>query len=128
MKRKILVVVFALIAVFACVFGFSACSELNAGDNGEDDTQTHEHSYVESVVEPTCTEKGFTLYTCTCGESYKDNYINANGHTEATDEAISATCTETGLTEGKHCSVCNTVLVKQEVVPFGHTEVIDKAV
>ena len=38
-------------------------------------------------------------------------------------------CTETGLTEGKHCSVCDEVLVAQTVVPaIGHTEVIDKAV
>ena len=33
------------------------------------------------------------------------------------------------MTEGKHCSVCNTVLVKQETIKAnGHTEVIDKAV
>lgn len=38
------------------------------------------------------------------------------------------TCTETGLTAGKYCSVCNTVLVAQETTPAkGHTEVIDAA-
>ena len=50
-------------------------------------------------------------------------------HTEVVDKAVEPTCTETGLTEGKHCSVCSAVLVKQEVVKAkGHTEVIDKAV
>ena len=50
-------------------------------------------------------------------------------HTEVVDKAMAPTCTETGLTEGKHCSVCSAVLVEQEVVKAkGHTEVIDKAV
>ncbi len=44
------------------------------------------------------------------------------------DEAVEPTCTESGLTEGKHCSVCGEVIIAQTVVPaLGHTEVIDKA-
>ncbi|MBQ2446376.1 MAG: phosphodiester glycosidase family protein, partial [Oscillospiraceae bacterium] len=73
------------------------------------------HSYTTKLTAPTCTTQGYTTYTCSrCSHTYKDNYTNAKGHTEVTDKAIPATCTTPGKTEGKHCSVCNTVLVKQE--------------
>ena len=37
------------------------------------------------------------------------------------DDAVAPTCTESGLTEGKHCSVCNAVIIAQEVIdPLGH--------
>jgi len=82
---------------------------------------THTHSYIETVTAPTCTERGFTTHTCSCGDTYVDNYVNAKGHTVIIDKAVAPTCTETGLNEGKHCSVCGEILVKQEEVPAaGH--------
>ncbi len=61
----------------------------------------------------------------------KDTSFTAifEAHNVVTDEAVAATCTATGLTEGSHCSVCNAVLVAQEVIPaLGHTVVVDTAV
>ena len=47
-------------------------------------------------------------------------------HEIAIDVAVAPTCTKTGLTEGKHCSVCGEVLLKQETVAAkGHEIVID---
>ena len=54
--------------------------------------------------------------------TWKEACIGALEHTEITDEAKAPTCTETGLTEGSHCSVCGTVLVAQEEISAtGHT-------
>ncbi|MBQ4155550.1 MAG: leucine-rich repeat protein, partial [Clostridia bacterium] len=59
----------------------------------------------------------------------KDIPITSTIHTEVIDKAVAPTCTETGLTQGKHCSACNEVFIKQEVIDaLGHEEVVDKAV
>ena len=84
----------------------------------------------------TCTEDGcIDFWFCTsCSKIYSDEaytteitaeqaVIAATGHTEETLAAVAPTCTETGLTEGKKCTVCNTVTVAQEeVAAAGHTE------
>jgi hypothetical protein len=42
-------------------------------------------------------------------------------HTPVKDEAVAATCTKSGLTEGTHCSACGEVLTPQETIPaLGH--------
>ena len=77
------------------------------------------------VVTPaTCVDDGLKTKSCTvCGEVVETEAIAATGHTEVVDEAVAPTCTATGLTEGSHCSVCDEVLVAQEVVDaLGHTE------
>lgn len=80
------------------------------------------HEYSAVVTMPTCTEQGYTTYTCECGDSYVGDYVDALGHKEETIPAVAPTCTETGLTEGTKCSACGETLTEQTTIPAtGHT-------
>ena len=78
----------------------------------------HPHKYNEWTVtkEATCVAQGEKAHKCFCGH-VETAVINALDHRAETDNAVEATCTETGLTEGSHCSACGTVLLAQEVIP-----------
>ena len=71
---------------------------------------SHTHSYKDVVTAPTCTAKGYTTHTCSCGDSYVDTYTDALGHawdegkvtkpaTEAEDGVKTFTCTRCGETK-----------------------------
>ena len=79
-----------------------------------------QHQWDDGVVttEPTCTQDGVRTYTCQLCGATKTEAIPATGHTVVIDPAVAPTCTHTGLTEGSHCSVCNTVIVAQTEVPM----------
>ncbi|MDE6293678.1 MAG: leucine-rich repeat domain-containing protein [Clostridiales bacterium] len=98
MRKKILTALFVCMAAFVCACGLAACS-------GE-----HTHSYTSTVVEPTCVDKGYTLYECACGESYKENEVAATGMHTFLEWSYSfdgnATCVTDG-TETAKCKNCD---------------------
>ncbi|MBO7399292.1 MAG: hypothetical protein J6V10_09370 [Clostridia bacterium] len=81
---------------------------------------THSFGEWEVVKNPTCTESGTKERWCSCGEKQSEE-IPATGHIEIIDQGTEATCTSTGKTEGKHCSICGKVIVFQTSIPAtGH--------
>ena len=63
--------------------------------------------YAETPVDPTCTEEGYTIFTCIIhGETYKDDFVPALGHDMIKHDAVTATCTEKGNTEYYYCQRC----------------------
>lgn len=94
--------------------------EENAGGEETDGTP-HVHTYEFTVTLPTCTEQGYTTYTCTdCGDSYIDYYVPANGHTEGEWFRYSApTCTQEGEMR-LCCNACGEVLGKTAIEKNEH--------
>lgn len=91
---------------------------------------THEHSYVTTVIAPTCTDDGYTLHTCSCGDTFKSDTVAKLGHSfGAWVVTKEPTETETGL-KTRTCSKCNetetqeiAVKVTEHVHTYGNWQV-----
>lgn len=89
----------------------------------------HEWGDKKQIREAGCMTTGEVQYTCQNCNEVKTETTPAKGHTIVTDKGVTPTCTQSGLTEGKHCSVCNEMLRKQKkLAPKKHHAVTDKAV
>ncbi len=79
----------------------------------------HIHRYSSTVTAPTCTEQGYTTYTCECGDAYDADYVDATGHTPANpveENYIAPTCTANGSKDVVvYCSVCDEEISRETV-------------
>ena len=96
--------------------------DLHAADIDGDNVYTvHEAEYEAVVTDPTCTEDGYTTYTCYCGDEYVADEVAALGHTAGEWVVVTpATCVDNGL-KTQSCTVCGEVLASEEIVATGHT-------
>lgn len=157
MKKTVWII---LTLVFICIFAFSSCDTDDITLDGKDNEQTSdntlldgnttddkgeasedsldtsavcEHSFGDwkPTKQATCKEEGKQIRICSkCSHTEEETIQKSEIHTPLTDAAVAATCKDTGLTEGSHCSVCDKVLVAQTIVPKteDHTPVTDAAV
>ena len=112
MKKIIALMIFMLIICMV------SCNK-DTSSNQEND---HIHDFGEWIVteDATCISKGVISRYCSCGEKQSDTVAFAS-HIVVIDNAVASTCTTKGLTEGKHCSVCEEVIIAQtETSALGH--------
>ena len=106
----------------------SPTANLTAGGNDADGKWTYYTDGSGNVANFTYTTKNGITVAFDGKNDWKVNGQSQSGgsnnhtHTEVIDKAVNPTCTDTGLTEGKHCSACDTVTVAQTTVAaLGHT-------
>ncbi len=83
------------------------------------DLPAFDHDYVAVVTPVTCTEPGYTTYTCSfCGDTYVGDRLDALGH-DYVAAVTAPTCTEQGYTTYT-CSHCGDFYVTDYVDALDH--------
>ena len=88
-----------------------------------EETAAHVHAFGDwtTVKAASCETAGEQKRSCACGVT-ETRAVAATGHVRVSGANRPATCTESGLTSGAHCSVCGKILEAQTpTAPLGHT-------
>lgn len=98
---------------------------LNTGDYAliaVEVTCDHDHT-THTETPATCTEDGSVTVICDdCDEALSTETLPATGHSTVVKNAKDATCTESGYTGDKVCTVCGETVKTGEVIPAaGHS-------
>ncbi len=113
MKKKLSLVLAMMALMLALVCVFASCNN--------DDVANHTHDYGEWEItkDATCTTDGSKERCCTCGEKQTAS-ISATGHTIVSINAIEASCTSDGYTDGKSCSTCGEIIIAPQKIAASH--------
>ena len=154
-KQRIfsILAILTMAVILTCIF--ASCNKVDAQDssfkvtihpnNGQDDIVWDVAADIPSITKDGYHIVGYYLDAeLTIGTSLEslkatglaknvDVYVkwekDACNHVEVIDNTVDPTCTTSGLTQGKHCSICGAILKAQTVIPaLGHTEVVDDAI
>ena len=79
--------------------------------------EMHQHEYSATVTAPTCVDKGYTTYTCSCGDTYVGDEVAPLGHNYSAT-VTAPTCVDKGYTT--YICSCGDTYVGDEVAPLGH--------
>ena len=112
MKNTLIKVLSFMMALTMIVGCFSAIT-ISAADEC-----AHANATKGETVAPTCSEFGYTWYTCPdCGKTYKSDLVEpSTSHNPVEVPASEATCTSPALTAGVQCADCEVWITPQKAV------------
>ncbi|MBO6263244.1 MAG: hypothetical protein J6N93_03080, partial [Clostridia bacterium] len=141
MKTKLIT---CILTIFMLVFGIAACGNMSGGnsttesvtppsetaDSSSDNSsenhsesqsnEEHKHDYAKEVIAPTCTEGGYTVYTCSCGDSYTSDYTEETGHNWGEWVVLKKPECDKNGEEVRTCLNDNKHVEKREISALGH--------
>lgn len=122
MKRSLLI---SIILLLLCVILISCGGSTVPDISGKTTDSQTEHT----VIEDSQTDKtGPGQSETDPGDTETEPGTPAHSHTVVIDAAVAPTCSDTGLTEGSHCSVCGEIIKAQEVIPATGSHAYDSGI
>lgn len=80
-----------------------------------------QHVYEKIVVDPTCTQRGYTHYRCKfCSYHFDGDFVEPLGHDEVWHDAEAATCHKPGHKAYYTCSRCDYSTYQESVLPYSY--------
>lgn len=107
---KNLKTLFMLIMIVSLIF-LTGCNE------------KHVHNYKEIIIEPTCTQNGYIIKRCECGDNFIEKELFSKGHTLGDWIIVKEATKETNGLQEKKCSDCE--YKEEEIITYNYDEYLD---